>query len=210
MARESDTGERTHVSSACEATSTAGRSIPTSEEKRRSHTLLVAVLVALALVAGLLTFGLTRDPTLIRSPLLGRLAPDFSLRTQGGDPIRLSDLRGHVVVVNFWASWCIPCREEHPDLLAAWNRYRDHGLVLLGVIYQDSPGNARQFMQENGGDWPILEDPGGEVSIDYGVYGAPETFFIGPDGRIADKRVGASSFEQLSNRISGLLERAGP
>src|SRR5207247_2148664 len=84
----------------------------------------------MVLVAGLLAFGLTRDPGVVGSPLIGRPAPEFVLRTLDGSRIiALSDLRGQVVVVNFWASWCAACREEHPNLLAAWNRYRDHGVV---------------------------------------------------------------------------------
>src|SRR6266498_2341812 len=91
-----------------------------------------AVIVGVGLLAALFGFGLGRDPSVIRSPLLGRRAPDFALRTLDGSRwVRLADLRGQVVVVNFWASWCAACREEHPALTAAWDRYSDQG-VLLG------------------------------------------------------------------------------
>ena len=175
--------------------------------RRRTLTLATSGLVALSIVTAILAYGLARDPTVIRSPLIGRMAPNFSLRDEDGDVIRLSNLRGHPVIINFWASWCTGCREEHADLLAAWDRYRDRGVVLLGVLYQDSPSTAATFMRENGGDWPILQDPRGDVSLAYGVYGAPETFFIAPDGTIVDKRIGPSTFEMLSSQLSDLLAK---
>jgi cytochrome c biogenesis protein CcmG/thiol:disulfide interchange protein DsbE len=171
---------------------------------------VAAVVAAIGLVTSLLAFGLSRDPTVIRSPLIGRRAPAFTLRTlDGSSTIRLSDFRGQVVVVNFWASWCAACRDEHPNLLAAWERYRDHGVVLLGIDYQDSRGAALAYMDELGGDWPVLDDPDGRTAIAYGVYGVPETFFIGRDGVIAHKRIGASSYELLTDQIRRLLSRAG-
>src|SRR5919108_1602984 len=89
-----------------------------------------AVLGAIAVLALVLSFGLSRDPTVIRSALIGRPAPDFTLRTlDGSRSVRLSDLRGRIVVLNFWASWCADCRVEHPSLAGAWNRYRERGVV---------------------------------------------------------------------------------
>src|SRR5207253_647016 len=114
-------------------------------------------------------------------------------------------LDNDVVIINFWASWCAACREEHPNLLAAWDRYRDQGVVLLGIDFQDSPGAAQAFMREMGGDWPILGDPGGRVALEYGVYGVPETFFIGRDGVVAYKQIGPSSYELLTDQIQRLL-----
>jgi cytochrome c biogenesis protein CcmG, thiol:disulfide interchange protein DsbE len=187
------------------------QSNPGGKTGRRSRWVLVAaVLAAVALLASLLAFGLRRDPTVITSPLLGHRAPDFSLPTLDGPSfIRLSDLRGQVVVVNFWASWCAACREEHPNLLAAWERYRDKGVVLIGVDYQDSKTAALRFMREMGGDWPTVEDADGRTALSYGVYGVPETFFIGRDGVVRYKQIGASSYELLTDRIQGLLPRGG-
>lgn len=163
----------------------------------------------LVLVTAVLGFGLTRDPTFIGSPLIGKRAPDFELQFLDGDKsISSADLRGQVVVVNFWASWCGPCREEHPSLKAAWERYRDRGVVLVGIVYEDSPSAARAFMQELGGDWPILIDPGGKTALKYGVYGIPETFFIDTDGVIAYKKTGASSYGLLVAQIERLLSAA--
>jgi cytochrome c biogenesis protein CcmG/thiol:disulfide interchange protein DsbE len=176
---------------------------------RRSRWLLVGgVLASVGLLATLLAFGLRRDPTVITSPLLGHRAPDFSLPTlDGAKFIRLSDLRGQVVVVNFWASWWAACREEHSNLLAAWERYRDKGVVLIGVDYQDSKTAALRFMRDMGGDWPTVEDADGRTALSYGVYGVPETFFIGRDGVVRYKQIGASSYELLTDQIQGLLPR---
>jgi cytochrome c biogenesis protein CcmG/thiol:disulfide interchange protein DsbE len=164
------------------------------------------VMVAVALVAATLASGLGRDPTAIRSPLVGRVAPDFSLRTlDGGRTLRLADLRGQVVIVNFWASWCTECRVEHPALDAAWQRYRDAGVVLLGVDFQDTRADALAYLAGSGATWPPLEDPGSRTALAYGVYGIPETFFIGPDGRIAAKHTGPVAYDQIVAEVGGLL-----
>lgn len=169
------------------------------------------VMVAVALVAATLASGLGRDPTAIRSPLVGRVAPDFSLRTlDGGRTLHLADLRGQVVIVNFWASWCTECRVEHPALAAAWQRYRDAGVVLLGVDFQDTRADALAYLAGSGATWPAVEDPGSRTALAYGVYGIPETFFIGPDGRIAAKHTGPVAYDQIVAEVSGLLPgRAG-
>jgi len=162
--------------------------------------------LAVVVLAGVFGFGLGRNPAYIPSPLVGKPAPMFALRTLNGrQVIRMSQLRGHVVVVNFWASWCLACREEHPNLIAAWQRYGDSGVVFLGIVYQDTVANAEAFVREMGGGWPNLVDPGGRTALDYGVYGVPETYFIGPDGVIAYKRVGPSSYALLTRNIRRLL-----
>lgn len=172
---------------------------------------LAAVIVVVALFAGLLAYGFTRDPGELPSVLVGRKAPGFSLTEMDtGERINLSDFEGKVVVLNYWASWCVACREEHPNFVAAWQRYRDRGVVFLGVLFQDSPANGRKYMEELGGDWPTALDPKSRTAIDYGVYGVPETFFIGRDGIVAHKQVGASSYPLLIERIEALLARPLP
>lgn len=172
--------------------------------------LVSSVVVGVGLLGSLFAFGLGRDPSAIRSPLLGRPAPDFALpELDGAGVIRLSALRGNVVVVNFWASWCAACRDEHAGLLSIWERFRDKGMVLVGVDFQDRKPAALAFMREMGGDWPVVEDPGGGTALGYGVYGIPETFFIGRDGTIRFKQIGPSSYEQLTNLVQRLLRERG-
>jgi cytochrome c biogenesis protein CcmG/thiol:disulfide interchange protein DsbE len=167
------------------------------------------VLAPLVLFALLLATGLGRDPRELPSELIGQPAPTFSLpRLDAGGTIDLGDLHGQVVVLNFWASWCLPCREEHDALAAAWGRYRDRGVVVLGVSFEDTREAALEFRDELKGDWPLADDPGSRTAIAYGVFGVPETFVIAPDGTIAAKTTGAVTYEWLTDEIEGAL-RAG-
>ena len=156
------------------------------------------VLAALVPVVGLLAFGLTRDPREIRSPLPGRAAPSFALPVftdptgkELGRTVSLADHRGQVVVLNFWASWCLACRGEHTVLSTVAERYRGQGVQFYGVLYNDSPENGLRWIEEMGGQtYPAVIDRNAATAIDYGLYGVPETFIIGPDGRVAYKHVG--------------------
>jgi cytochrome c biogenesis protein CcmG/thiol:disulfide interchange protein DsbE len=169
------------------------------------------VLTAVAILTLLLAFGLSRDPTAIRSPLIGKAAPAFTLRTlDGGEVVKLSDFRRRVVVVNFWASWCAECRVEHDDLAAAWDRYRDQRVVLVGIAFQDRTSASLAYLGELGGDWPQLSDPGDQTALAYGVYGVPETFVVGPDGRVVGKQVGAVSYAWLTTEVDRLLTQVTP
>lgn len=185
-----------------------------SRGKRRVS--LVSLLVVGLL--GLFGYGLTRDPYVLPSPLVGRPAPPLGLavmppepdpdleRWQGRDTVHMDELEGRPLVINFWASWCLACREEHPHLSAAARRYRDDGVRFFGVLYQDEPPAARRFIRELGGQsYPTLLDPGSRVAIDYGVYGIPETYFIGSDGRMRHRHIGPVTTEILETRIDSLL-----
>ena len=167
------------------------------------------VLTPLVLFALLLASGLGRDPRALPSELIGQPAPAFSLpRIDADGTIDLGDLSGQVVVVNFWASWCLPCREEHGALAAAWGRYRERGVVVLGVSFEDTEEAALAFRDELGGDWPLASDPNSRTAIAYGVFGVPETFVIAPDGTVAAKSTGAVTYEWLTDEIEAAL-RAG-
>ena len=166
----------------------------------------IALACALALVPiALLAQGLRTDPRAVPSPLVGAPAPDFALpRFDGGD-LRLSNLRGRVLVVNFWASWCGPCREEAAGLEAVWRRYREAGVVLVGVNIQDREAPARAFLGATRPSYPNVVDRNGAASISYGIYGVPETFVIDRDGRIRLRHVGAVGIEALARHIEPLL-----
>jgi len=167
---------------------------------------MAGVVAVVGLLTALFSFGLSRDPTIVRSALIGREAPGFSLRTLDGTrTFKLSDFRGQIVVVNFWASWCADCLIEHGALAAAWQRYQDQGVVFVGIPFQDAPSASRTYLTSYGGDWPQLADPGSAIALHFGVYGVPETFFIDPTGRIAFKRVGPVTYEMLTDQITRLL-----
>ena len=139
----------------------------------------------------LLAYGFRTDPKAIPSPLVQKVAPDFRLKVFGGGEISLAELKGKPVIVNFWASWCYPaCYEEAPLVEATWRKYKSQGLVMLGVVIQDKEPNAREFMRRFNYTFPNGPDPGSKISIDFGVYGVPETFFIDANGKIVDKHVG--------------------
>ncbi len=161
----------------------------------------LAVVGPAAAVLALLAYGFTIDPRYIPSPLVARPAPAFTLRLFDGGTLRLEDLRGKVVFVNFWASWCPPCRDEAPALEGAWHRYKDQGVVFVGVDIQDKEPAARAFLAEFGITYPNGTDPTNLVAIDYGVWGIPETFFIDTKGRITHKHVGALTPEVITARL---------
>ena len=166
---------------------------------------LVGVGIAVPIVM-LLGYGLTRDPRQIDSPLPGRPAPDFSLPTlQPGDSIKLSELRGNVVVVNFWASWCIPCRDEHPVLLAASQVYEPKGVRFVGIAYNDKPEDSQRWLDELGSAYPSLVDNGARTAIDYGVSGVPETFILDKQGVVAFKKFGPITSGEITQKLDSLL-----
>jgi cytochrome c biogenesis protein CcmG/thiol:disulfide interchange protein DsbE len=159
----------------------------------------------------LLAYGFRTDPREIPSPLVGRPAPGFHLTTFTGEPLRLEAYRGRVVVLNFWASWCYPaCYEEAPVLEQGWRRWRDRGVVVMGVDIQDTEAAARKFIADFGLTFPNAPDPTGRVSIDYGVYGVPETFFIDRRGYIRAKHVGAVTPEVFQREVERLVAEPAP
>ncbi len=138
------------------------------------------------------------------------LAPDFELETLNGERFRLSDLRGHPVILNFWASWCGPCRAETPVLVRLSQRFQDQGLVVVGVNIEESRGSAREFTDEFAVPYNVPMDFGGHVTdLYFAGSGPPNTFFVGPDGVIAQIFRGQgpdNAFEQVSDQILALLE----
>ncbi len=172
----------------------------------RSHYILLVVLAVTLPVAGILGYGFTRDPRALPSPLIGRPAPTFSLRLFNGGALDSRTLRGRVIVVNFWASWCYPaCYEEAPRLQRVWERFRDRGVVVIGVNIQDREGAAREFIRQFDQTFPNGMDRTGSISIDFGVYGVPETFIVTEQGLIVAKYVGAVPEQWMTDYIQRLL-----
>ena len=182
--------------------------------RRRPHTIrwVMVGLAVVLLVPALALLGsrLGEDATGVPSVLIGKPAPAFTLPTLDGRTISNADLRGKPYVVNFWASWCPPCRQEHGALRSFWERHRDRGVMLLGVIFNDSPANARAFQDELGGDWPLLTDPNSETLVDFGVRGPPETFVVNEDGIIVKKFTGPVGPGWLDQVIAAETRLAAP
>ncbi len=142
-------------------------------------------------------------------PLVGHTAPDFTLKTWDGQTIRLSALKGKPVVLNFWASWCDPCKAEAKTLEDAWQRYRANGVIFLGINYQDQEQSARKFLQENGVTYPGGPDTSGQMSVDYGVSNVPATIIINSSGIVVWDYLGQIKDAQtLDNQIEPLLTPA--
>jgi cytochrome c biogenesis protein CcmG, thiol:disulfide interchange protein DsbE len=179
--------------------------------------IVVAIpLVIFVALAGLLFFRLfAGDPSVVPSALIGREVPQFDLPALEGlerdgaavPGFASADLAGHgVTLVNVWASWCVPCREEHPILTEL---ARDERFRLFGINYKDSPENARRFLGRYGDPFAAVgADSSGRVGIDWGVYGVPETFVVDTDGRIAFKHIGPLTADSVSGVLLPEIEKA--
>ncbi len=170
------------------------------DQKGKVSSTIVGVAVVAFLL--LLSYGLLSGPG--SAPLSEGPAPDFSLQLFDGDQLSLASLGDQVIVVNFWGSWCEPCREEAPVLEKAWQEYQGQGVTFIGIAYKDTEGKARAFLDEFGITYPNALDPGNKVGRAYRVQGVPETFFI-KDGEIASLYIGPLTEDQLVTRIERLL-----
>ena len=140
----------------------------------------------------------------MRSALLGKPAPVFQLPTLDGATVDSADWRGEVVVVNFWASWCVPCREEAPALQAFAQRWEGRGVRLVGIVYNDEQSEAAAFRDRFRLTYPQALDPGGRAAIDFGVFGIPETYVIAADGTLMAKPLGAVDAATLERVVASV------
>ena len=161
-----------------------------ASRRRRWPILVVVLLLVLGSIAVLRT-GFGRGPTVIDTVLMDQPAPPLSGPTLNGGTADIADYAGQVVVVNVWASWCVPCRREHPLLIRAAEALEPYGVQFIGMNTQDTVEDARAFMDEMGGlPYPSVLDPDGRWAVEWGTFGVPETFVIDTAGRIRAKRIG--------------------
>jgi cytochrome c biogenesis protein CcmG/thiol:disulfide interchange protein DsbE len=183
------------------------QSIPSAAEAAPARRFRILFVLPALIFAGLALLFVARlysgDPSRIPSALIGRPVPAFTLApleglTAGGQSVpglAQADLMGRTTIVNIWASWCAPCRQEHPALM---DLAREGGARVVGINYKDNPENARRFLGALGNPFAAVGvDPNGRTAIDWGVYGVPETFIVGPDGTIRYKHVGPLTPETL-------------
>ena len=177
----------------------------------RSRGWLTLLPVAVFLILAAIFYrGLSGNPADVPSVLINKPVPEFALAPIEGldrPGLAAADLaKGAVTLVNVWASWCVPCRDEHP-LLMELSRRED--LKVVGINYKDDPENARRFLMTLGIPYAqVGADPNGRAAVDWGVYGVPETFIVGRDGRIAYKLIGPISPENLEAELKPAIEKA--
>lgn len=168
---------------------------------------LLAVLAWASFTSGGAPGGAAVNRSVVEVAVERETAPDFTLAMPGGGELRLSDLRGQAVMLDFWASWCQPCREEAPALAQAYREYRGRGVEFVGVNLWDDAGDAQRFLQEQGHRYPNGIDAEGKIAISYGVRGIPEKFFINRDGQIVRKFSGPMNPALLRQILDDLLVR---
>lgn len=175
---------------------------------------MVRVLVLGALLSGLIGWGVTGGIERIISSMpsndtrpveVGSRAPDFKLAALDGPDLTLSALRGNVVVLNFWATWCGPCRAEMPALEQVGQQYRERGLRIVGVDVQESPDKVREFLPEVGVTFPIVFDSDTALARRYRAGGLPASFIIDREGTVREIKLGAYTEETLIEKITPLL-----
>jgi cytochrome c biogenesis protein CcmG/thiol:disulfide interchange protein DsbE len=165
---------------------------------------IAAALVAVVVGAMATRFG--TDPKAVASPLVGTPVADLELPyLEGEGSVKLADAGGDILVVNFWASWCLPCRSEHPLLVETARRWESAGVRIVGVVYQDSVDQATSFLGEFGRGFENVIDDGGRAAIAFGVFGIPETFFVDRDGLIAGVVRGPIDGATLESALEKLL-----
>lgn len=172
--------------------------------RRRSTTRLAALGVAVVVIAliGVLAISKTQTES-AKSPLLGKVAPSLSGTTIDGEPFDLTAQRGRWVVVNFFASWCQPCRDEAPELRKWSERHAAAGdAELVNVLFQDTEDRARDFFAEYGGaSWPVLAADTDTIGLDWGVAKVPETFVVNPDGVVVAKTISTVTESSLDDMM---------
>lgn len=175
----------------------------------RSLWLLIAVALTVGVVL-VLGNGFGRDPSVVRSVLIGRPGPRLEGPTLSGGTLNLADYRGKVVLVNVWASWCAACREEQPLLNATQRQLGPSGLRLVGIDMSDTVADARAFLRHTGGTtYPSVFDPRGARAVGWGAFGVPETYLIDRSGIVRGKAVGVITQKWIQTKVIPLLQSAG-
>ncbi len=142
------------------------------------------------------------------SPLIGHPAPDFTLAALSSQPaaaVHLASLKGKPVMLDFWASWCVPCQHEAPLLQATWQRVQSQGIVFLGIDFQDDHTQGLNFLHTYGITYPNVVDDSGSTAINYGLTGVPETFFLNRQGVIVSKVIGELTQQTIQSNLQGIL-----
>jgi len=167
------------------------------------------IILALALVLGLILAGCSSGTEVAQGPQVDKLAPDFQLQTLDGQAVSLGDFRGNPVLLNFWATWCGPCRFEMPFIQEIFEKkeWSDTGLVILAIDIGESPSEVKEFMENYDLSFAVLLDTNQDVALEYNIRAIPTTFFIDKDGIIQDIKVGAFSGKtEIEKRLIKIIQ----
>lgn len=175
---------------------------PKEETRRRMSPGWIAAGLIGILVLALLAYGLTTTRASLKA---GSPAPEINLTAFDGSSMNLTDQRGKVVVINFFASWCAPCQQEAAGIQQVWSDYQQQGIQFYGIAYKDAASAAQTFLDQFGVTYPCAIDPGSRIARAYGITGVPETFIINQQGLLARHFPGAVSREQLSQELEKLV-----
>ncbi len=167
----------------------------------------LAVLAWASFTSGPSRGGLAVNNDVFEIDVDTQVAPEFILPLLSGGEVSTAGLRGRVIMLDFWASWCPPCREEAPVLAQIYREYRDRGVEFVGINLWDDPGDAELFLLQQGHEYPNGVDEGGKIAISYGVRGIPEKFFIDADGAIVRKFSGPMTADRLRLILESMLDR---
>lgn len=187
-----------------------GDEVAEAPARRRTGLIVSAVVAVLAI--GFVAVLATREPATDRrrdSPLIGKVVPPLAGETLAGGNFDIDDQQGRWVLVNFFATWCVPCRIEHPELDAFDGAHRRAGdAVLVSVLFDDDPASAREFFDRNGGDWPVVLDGDGLIASAFGTPKVPESYLVTPNGRVAAKFTGGVTRDGLDRAIDRIEQAA--
>jgi cytochrome c biogenesis protein CcmG/thiol:disulfide interchange protein DsbE len=171
-----------------------------------NRVVLISGIVIAAALIGVLFLNLGTDPSAINSPLIGKPAPSFALKAVGsGETVDVAKLRGKPTIINFWATWCGPCYQEHPTLVQN-ARVLGNDVQFIGIVFNDTEQKIQSFLNERGSAYPTLLDESGKTAIAYGVGGVPETFFLDRAGNIVAKYSGPLTTEELQANLAKAMK----
>ena len=180
--------------------------LPELTDRSKRTGLIVTFAIILALL-GLLAWGLRKVQA---GPISSGMAPDFTLTSFDGRTLTLSELRGQVVIINFWASWCPPCREEAAYLEQTWRKYKDEGVIFIGVDWVDTEKEALAYMDEFDLTYFNGPDIGTRIAQAYNIQGVPETFYVAKNGELRGVHIGPLKSPELDDKIDELLAEKYP